>query len=101
MPLQIAMINLVAVQAEMALEHYLSEGTFQQKIFSLMEQATAALPEAPTLVAFPEIIGLPLILTLLSESVHHLYSGGCTLSMQSAPLMYIPGYLPAQVVILE
>jgi predicted amidohydrolase len=58
------MINLVAVQAEMALEHYLSEATFQQKIFSLMEQATAALPEGPTLVAFPEIIGLPLILTL-------------------------------------
>lgn len=64
MPLQIAMINLVAVQAEMALEHYLSEATFQQKIFSLMEQATAALPEGPTLVGFPEIVGLPLILTL-------------------------------------
>lgn len=64
MCLQIAMINLVAVQAEMALEHYLSEATFHQKIFSLMEQATAALPEGPTLVAFPEIIGLPLILTL-------------------------------------
>ena len=57
-------INLVAVQAEMYLEHYQSAETFRQKILTLTEEAVAGLPEVPTLVAFPEMIGFPLLLGL-------------------------------------
>lgn len=58
------MINLVAVQAEMRLEHYESADRFREKILTLTEEAVMGLPEAPTLVAFPEMIGFPLLLAL-------------------------------------
>lgn len=58
------MIDLVAVQAEVALERYRSEAAFRSWIFALTEAATAGLHERPTLIAFPEIIGLPLLLAL-------------------------------------
>ena len=58
------MINLVAVQAEMYSEHYQSAAAFRQKILDLTEKAVAGLLDAPTLVAFPEAIGFPLLLTL-------------------------------------
>ena len=48
----------------MYLEHYRSAKTFRQKILTLTEKAIAGLPEVPTLVAFPEAIGFPLLLTL-------------------------------------
>ncbi len=57
-------INLVAVQAEMSLEHYESVAAFRQKILTLTGEALTGLPEVPTLVAFPETIGFPLLLGL-------------------------------------
>ena len=61
------MINLVAVQAEMSLADYASAEVFRQKILSLTEQSVADLPPYPTLVAFPELIGFPLLLTLQGQ----------------------------------
>lgn len=58
------MVNLVAVQSELALEPYLSAGAFRAWVFAQCEEALAGLPEAPTLLAFPEAIGVPLLLTL-------------------------------------
>jgi predicted amidohydrolase len=57
-------VNLVAVQAGMALEHYQSADAFAVKVLELTEEACAGLPPHPTLVAFPEAIGFPLLLTL-------------------------------------
>lgn len=58
------MPNLVAVQAQVSLEVYESSETFRRWILGLTEEATKGLPAAPTLVAFPEMIGFPLLLTL-------------------------------------
>ncbi|CAN5907412.1 hypothetical protein BH24DEI2_BH24DEI2_23990 [soil metagenome] len=58
------MINLVAVQAEMRLEDYRDSEAFRRKILALTERAVSGLPALPTLLAFPETIGLPLLLTL-------------------------------------
>ncbi len=57
-------INLVAVQVELKLEPYLSADAFKRWIFELCEEALAALPDAPTLLAFPEAVGMPLLLLL-------------------------------------
>ena len=61
-------------------EHYQSATTFRQKILDLTEKAVAGLLDAPTLVAFPEAIGFPLLLTLaqpnsLQESVQQVAFG--------------------------
>lgn len=48
----------------MRLEHYESARSFREKILTLTEEAVMGLPEAPTLVAFPEMIGFPLLLAL-------------------------------------
>ncbi len=56
-------MNLVAVQAKMSLEDYQSSESFKRRILKLTEQAVAGLPDAPTLVAFPELIGMPLLLS--------------------------------------
>ncbi len=65
------MVNLVAVQAEISLAVYGSPETFRQWILSLTEEATKGLPVAPTLVAFPEMIGFPLLLTLADKQTLH------------------------------
>jgi predicted amidohydrolase len=57
-------VNLVAVQAQVSLEPYQSSETFRHWILQLTEEAVKDLPSHPTLVAFPEMIGFPLILTL-------------------------------------
>ena len=56
------MVNLVAVQPEVSLENYKTASSFRQKIMGLCEQAVSGLPKHPTLVAFPELIGFPLLL---------------------------------------
>ena len=58
------MVNLVAVQAELYLEHYASHEAFRKKFLTLTEEAVSGLPDVATLVAFPEAIGFPLLLTL-------------------------------------
>jgi predicted amidohydrolase len=60
-------VNLVAVQAQVSLEHYQSPETFRQWVLGLTEEAVKDLPDAPTLVAFPEMIGFPLLLTLAKQ----------------------------------
>lgn len=57
-------MNLVAVQADMKLTDYESAEHFRKKIMHLSEKALDGLPDAPTLLAFPELIGLPLLLSL-------------------------------------
>jgi predicted amidohydrolase len=103
------MINLVAVQAEMSLEDYASAEVFRQKILALTEQAVAGLPPYPTLVAFPELIGFPLLLTLqgkgpdLSSTIkdvlmHHwkkLFQEAWYHKYLGASLVYLPFALPA------
>ena len=58
------MVNLIAVQARVSLDVYESPETFRQWVLELTEEAVKGLPTAPTLVAFPEMIGFPLLLTL-------------------------------------
>lgn len=48
----------------MKLEHYRSPETFAAWILELSERAVYGLDDAPKLLAFPETIGLPLLLTL-------------------------------------
>ncbi|MGL4610639.1 MAG: carbon-nitrogen hydrolase family protein [Trueperaceae bacterium] len=57
-------MNLVAVQAQVKLRHYQTPETFRQWVLQLTEGALEGLPKEPTLVAFPEMMGLPLLLTL-------------------------------------
>jgi predicted amidohydrolase len=60
-------LNLVAVQAQVSLRFYESPETFRQWILELTEEAVKGLPNFPTLVALPEMIGFPLLLTLLEK----------------------------------
>lgn len=59
----------MAVQAELYLSDYLSVQSFRQKILALTEEAVSGLPEIPTVVAFPEAVGFPLLLTLNNPDV--------------------------------
>jgi predicted amidohydrolase len=56
--------HLIAVQAKMTLEDYESAGRFAGRIDALCARAIAGLDGAPKLIAFPETIGFPLLLTL-------------------------------------
>jgi len=52
-------INLVAVQARMELEDYASPERFRQRMAGLMQGAVGAVDRSlPTLVVYPEAIGL-------------------------------------------
>ncbi len=52
-------VNLVAVQAKTELKDYASAEAFQAKMASLMERAMREVdPELPTLVSFPELVGM-------------------------------------------
>jgi predicted amidohydrolase len=54
-------VNLVAVQAKPAMSDYADAEAFYQKMASLMDRASRTVDfSQPTLVAFPEGIGLPL-----------------------------------------
>ena len=57
-------MNLVAVQAHMQLSDYETAEAFHKKIISLTEKSLEGLPDGETLLAFPEAIGFPLLLTL-------------------------------------
>jgi predicted amidohydrolase len=57
-------VHLIAVQAEMRLSHYRSPEAFADWILELSKRAVEGLDNAPKLLAFPETIGLPLLLTL-------------------------------------
>ncbi len=48
----------------MELEHYRDKAAFEQKILALTNKAVAGLDDKPKLIAFPETIGFPLLLTL-------------------------------------
>ncbi len=61
------MVNLVAVQAQVSLEPYESPETFRRWVLAMTEEAVKGLPSVPTLVAFPEMIGFPLLLTLADK----------------------------------
>jgi predicted amidohydrolase len=61
------MINLVAVQAQVSLDVYQTPETFRRWVLEMTEEAVKGLPNAPTLVAFPELIGFPLLLTLADK----------------------------------
>lgn len=83
-------VNLVAVQARMAVEDYATPERFQQRMSGLMEQAVAGLDRSlPTLVAYPEAIGLYL------SFVPQYYDlvKDCR-SMTQAALRVIPRHLP-------
>lgn len=56
--------QLVAVQAKMSLDHYRDAAAFRRKVLELTEEAILGLDRLPTLIAFPEAIGFPLLLTL-------------------------------------
>ncbi len=89
---------------------------FRQKIFELTEEAVAGLPANPTLIAFPELIGFPLLLTLentaktlentaktLAETIKKALTGSWQEILKGAwqhkylglSLMYLPSALPA------
>lgn len=53
-------LHVVAVQADMRPAHYQSEDAFYDRIQALAQEAVAGSDGAPTLIAFPEAIGLPL-----------------------------------------
>lgn len=56
--------HLIAVQAAMKLQDYRDAESFKARILELTERAVAGLDDSPKLVAFPEAIGMPLLLTL-------------------------------------
>jgi hypothetical protein len=56
--------HLIAVQAAMRLENYRDAESFRAYVVALAERAVAGLDGAPKLIAFPETMGLPLLLTL-------------------------------------
>lgn len=56
--------HLIAVQAAMTLSDYRDAEAFRGKILALTEMAVRELDDAPKLLAFPETIGVPLLLTL-------------------------------------
>ena len=60
-------INLVAIQAAVSASDYVSAAAFRSKILGLSEEAVAGCGGAPTLLAFPELIGFPLLLALDNE----------------------------------
>lgn len=53
--------NLVAVQVAWEAGAYQSADAFRRWVLASSEEAVAGLPAAPTLLAFPEAIGLPLL----------------------------------------
>ena len=57
-------VHLIAVQAQLRLSNYRSPEAFAAWIAELSQHAVAGLDDAPKLLAFPETIGLPLLLTL-------------------------------------
>ena len=57
-------VHLIAVQAQLRLANYRSPEAFTAWILELSEHAVVGLDDAPKLLAFPETIGLPLLLTL-------------------------------------
>lgn len=57
-------VYLIAVQAQLRLSNYRSPRAFAAWILELSERAVEGLDDAPKLIAFPETIGLPLLLTL-------------------------------------
>ena len=56
--------HLVAVQAAMQLPDYETPERFRTRVLELTEAAVAGLGDAPKLIAFPETVGFPLVLTL-------------------------------------
>lgn len=56
--------QLVAIQARMRLADYLDAASFKAKVVSLAERAVAGLGAGPRLLAYPELIGFPLLLAL-------------------------------------
>ncbi len=57
-------VHLIAVQAELHLPNYRSPEAFAAWILDLSLRAVEGLDDAPKLLAFPETVGLPLLLTL-------------------------------------
>ncbi len=57
-------VHLIAVQAELRLANYETSEAFAAWVLDLSQRAVAGLDDAPKLLAFPETVGLPLVLTL-------------------------------------
>ena len=60
--------NLVAVQARFSAAPYGSAASFRRYVYDLCERALSELPAGETLLAFPEIIGFPLVFSLADPS---------------------------------
>jgi predicted amidohydrolase len=60
-------VHLAAVQVEWSPALYASEGAFRERMVALARAAVAEAGEGPRLVAFPELIGLPLLLTAAGD----------------------------------
>ena len=76
-------VHLIAVQARTRLSNYRSPRAFAAWILELSERAVEDLDDAPKLLAFPETIGLPLLLTLehYAEVSRRIHLPGAALSL--------------------
>jgi len=61
--------QLVAVQARMQPADYLDAASFRAKVLALTERAIDGLGEGPRLLAFPELIGFPLLMLEQAEAL--------------------------------
>lgn len=53
-------VHLIGVQVQLEAAHYYSAEAFGQRILELTEQAVNGLEPGPKVIAFPEVVGLPL-----------------------------------------
>lgn len=60
-------VHLAAVQVEWSPALYASAGVFRERMVALARAAVAEAGERPRLVVFPELIGLPLLLTAAGD----------------------------------
>jgi predicted amidohydrolase len=60
-------MQLAAVQMAWSTADYASAGAFAERVLDLTRRATEGAEGVPTLVAFPELVGLPLLLTAAGE----------------------------------
>ena len=60
-------IHLAAVQLAWSHELYTSADRFRARMLELADRAVAEAGDAPRLVAFPELVGLPLLLTVSGD----------------------------------
>jgi predicted amidohydrolase len=60
-------VHLAAVQMAWSADDYLTGEAFSARVLELTQRAVAGAGSAPSLVGFPELVGLPLLLTAAGE----------------------------------